>query len=757
MQIKQEEITQIEKKEEFVQDENWEPYENEYNNVLISFRDALNLKDEEIIKLLVQAWKTKDQVIYGVIEETNTIIRLVNVTNKEGEKIEYPINEVGSLFNTIYKNGVFLSTNKKKLKIGKLLSLKFKLSNIKEREKYNNPFLICGDLNSIEYLEKIPKNFINHFDENFFVIDKIFVDSYIEDNYKEEIKLYNDSIDFIKKSHLDLIYQRDAFIEKFNNEQNDLENQKDFIIKDISNLQEKKFFISEEIDNLKEYNDKILFEIKVLNNLKKQEEAMLNNNLLRLREFIKSKADWMLKLDFISEIDYNDLLGIKNVEESSEHLIDFHKDLKGDYNKLIDYVHSYLFNNDIIYPRKLLEDFVTLLRTNDIIVLAGLSGTGKTNLVNSFAKAVNGKAVIIPVKPNWTSSEDLLGFYNPLQKKYLPTAFLESLIEAKRNPEKLYLICLDEMNLARVEYYFADFLSALEERNGTPIISLYSDEEAGHILSEFKSVIRILDLVKDEFEKINFDSFVAFLNNNEVNERIKAILGLKGGESILNLHSYLRRMISGILNIPSTLEFPSNVRIIGSVNIDETTYYLSPKVLDRAHVIRFDSPLNYNYSTIKNEIVEVEYQGKRVNLNHNHFKPHREPYPKCDMNDSLIQQLIEIRNKFLEKIGIDIGYRTLRQSVNYKNLMNDIDSSEILILNNILLHKILPRFSFDGNIKVEKETDKKISDLVEEFYNNIKDLIANKIEGIQYLNSITEIDRLIQNSKKADNIFNYWS
>ncbi len=465
----------------------------------------------------------------------------------------------------------------------------------------------------------------------------------------------------------------------------------------------------------------------------------------------------MLKLDFISEIDYNDLLGIKIVEESSEHLIDFHKDLKGDYNKLIDYVHSYLFNNDIIYPRKLLEDFVTLLRTNDIIVLAGLSGTGKTNLVNSFAKAVNGKAVIIPVKPNWTSSEDLLGFYNPLQKKYLPTAFLESLIEAKRNPEKLYLICLDEMNLARVEYYFADFLSALEERNGTPIISLYSDEEAGHILSEFKSVIRILDLVKDEFEKINFDSFVAFLNNNEVNERIKAILGLKGGESILNLHSYLRRMISGILNIPSTLEFPSNVRIIGAVNIDETTYYLSPKVLDRAHVIRFDSPLNYNYSTIKNEIVEVEYQGKRVNLNHNHFRPHRGPYPKCDMNDSLIQQLIEIRNKFLEKIGIDIGYRTLRQSVHYKNLMNDIDSSEILILNNILLHKILPRFSFDGNIKVEKESDKKISVLVEEFYNNIKDLIANKIEGIQYLNSITEIDRLIQNAKKADNIFNYWS
>ena len=112
----------------------------------------------------------------------------------------------------------------------------------------------------------------------------------------------------------------------------------------------------------------------------------------------------------------------------------------------------------------------------------------QNKLVQSFAKAIGGVSKIIPVKPNWTSSEDLLGYYNPLEKKYLATPFLEALIEAKQNPDIPYFICLDEMNLARVEYYFADFLSKLEERNEQPTIQLYSDDEAAHVLAELKGL-----------------------------------------------------------------------------------------------------------------------------------------------------------------------------------------------------------------------------------------------------------------------------
>ena len=95
--------------------------------------------------------------------------------------------------------------------------------------------------------------------------------------------------------------------------------------------------------------------------------------------------------------------------------------------------------------------------TNDLIILAGDSGSGKTNLVKSFAKAIGGKSVIIPVKPNWTSAEDLLGYYNPLENKYLSTKFLDTLLEAQENPNTPYFICLDEMNLARVRVLFRRF------------------------------------------------------------------------------------------------------------------------------------------------------------------------------------------------------------------------------------------------------------------------------------------------------------
>src|SRR5690606_26805898 len=136
------------------------------------------------------------------------------------------------------------------------------------------------------------------------------------------------------------------------------------------------------------------------------------------------------------------------------------------------------------------------VQTNDLIILTGESGAGKTNLVKSFADAVGGVSKIIPVKPNWTSSEDLLGYYNPLEKKYLSTPFLDTLIEASRNPDVPYFICLDEMNLARVEYYFADFLSLLEERGSLPVIELYSDDESSHVLSEFRNVLELIKNTK---------------------------------------------------------------------------------------------------------------------------------------------------------------------------------------------------------------------------------------------------------------------
>ncbi len=104
------------------------------------------------------------------------------------------------------------------------------------------------------------------------------------------------------------------------------------------------------------------------------------------------------------------------------------------------------------------------------VILAGVSGTGKTWLAEAYARAVDGQLLVVPVAPNWTTNEDLLGYRNPLDQQYYDTDFSQFLRAAAADHESLgaaaksYHLVLDEMNLARVEYYFAKFLSAMEQR-----------------------------------------------------------------------------------------------------------------------------------------------------------------------------------------------------------------------------------------------------------------------------------------------------
>lgn len=113
------------------------------------------------------------------------------------------------------------------------------------------------------------------------------------------------------------------------------------------------------------------------------------------------------------------------------------------------------------------------LKTRGFVVLSGISGTGKTWLAEEYARAVGARPLVVPVAPNWTTNEDLLGYLNPLTQQYHDTEFSRFLRDAAsasasattagQTPRPFHLI-LDEMNLARVEYYFAKFLSAMELR-----------------------------------------------------------------------------------------------------------------------------------------------------------------------------------------------------------------------------------------------------------------------------------------------------
>lgn len=189
----------------------------------------------------------------------------------------------------------------------------------------------------------------------------------------------------------------------------------------------------------------------------------------------------------------------------------------------------------LYFSQKLIRRFLASLCSKQFLILTGLSGSGKTKIAQSFAKWIvqsKEQYLLVSVGADWTNREPLLGYPNSLEpQKYVTpeSGVLQIITNSIQNPEKPYFLILDEMNLSHVERYFADFLSAMESKES---INLYTDS------------VR----------------YTKFDNDNKPIEDSKILDNFK---------------------------LPANLFIIGTVNIDETTYMFSPKVLDRANTIEF--------------------------------------------------------------------------------------------------------------------------------------------------------------------------
>ncbi len=157
--------------------------------------------------------------------------------------------------------------------------------------------------------------------------------------------------------------------------------------------------------------------------------------------------------------------------------------------------------------------------------------------------------------------------------------------------------------------------SKLEERSKQPEIELYANHEEELFVSEFST---LLNLIESSIEGKKIKSWQEFLDNEEARKKFFEMLGNTDKESMLQIHAKMKRRLMDILKFPSTIRIPDNIRFIGAINVDETTHYFSPKIIDRVHVIKFDNPLLYEEqvnSWFENKENEKELNPVYVNPN----------------------------------------------------------------------------------------------------------------------------------------------
>ena len=704
-----------------------------------SIEELKSLEDNEIYEYLRKAWEIEENSpikVWGYVSFNNSFCGLYRVKNfKNNKPLEYPISNLEK--ENISDRGVFLEYSSTESSYNnKYISCNLILSSEKERDKKNNPLLLQVDKKSIEICIHIPLIETIENEEGSILIEESII-KHIKEVQEDKINKSLENLNIAKK--------------QIESEVSQLYKTKDEEKQYILSIKNKQKNLLQEINQQEEKQKNFKKDIQQLHIQIEKDKKMREENLKKIRDFVKSKAKLLLELDLIEEFEYNKIIGKDPKEKAKDRkFLDFNKDFKGDYSKAISHIQAYLFKQNTVYYRYLLEDYFTSIKTNDLIILAGDSGSGKTNLVKKFAEAVGGVAKIIPVKPNWTSSDDLLGYYNPLQKSYLSTLFLDALIEASENPSIPYFICLDEMNLARVEYYFADFLSLLEERDKEPQLNLYSDAESVHTISEFNHALTLIGEIKKNSDK-KIVTFIDILKDKKLNEELKKVFGFGDKDSLIKYHSDLRRMISGVLNIPSSITFPKNVRIIGTINIDETTHYLSPKILDRAHVIKLNSPSLSDWGTIEKEVIKLDISNVESKIN---FKIEdfglREPYPQYNPKDDFCKKISELSEKYLSKLSIEVSLRAVRQGLKYNQIFAQFNSNSDIAFNNFLLHKILPKFTFDSNAKVDGK------DKIEIIKSLKADLKTINSES-QILIVQDELGKIIKKSQENDGLVNYWT
>ena len=308
----------------------------------------------------------------------------------------------------------------------------------------------------------------------------------------------------------------------------------------------------------------------------------------------------------------------------------------------------YYTDNDI-------RAFLAGMAVSRLIILQGMSGTGKSSLPRIFSEAISGFNRLIPVESSWRDRNELLGYYNDFNKKFNAKSFTIELYRStkKRCKEVPTFIVLDEMNLARIEYYFSDFLAILQEPDHDKwLIELVS--------SDMRTLP--MELPEEVKQKMRKDDPTVFAIWEKIERSRQGDLKSEtSDEENEMLTSYLAKLgrLTGAKDLIDgrKIRVTDNIWFIGTANQDESTFEISDKVYDRAQVVSLNRKgvSEGQYANTEKKYISVTDLIKLFEGAINAYKKKAEVEARLEKLDAVL----------MDKFDISFGNRIVSQTVDF--------------------------------------------------------------------------------------------
>ena len=371
------------------------------------------------------------------------------------------------------------------------------------------------------------------------------------------------------------------------------------------------------------------------------------------------------------------------------------------------------------------RQYITAIKSKPFLLLAGISGTGKSRIVRELARACWDEGSeeyeaqkprnfeMVQVKPNWHDSSELIGYVSRIDGvRYVIGPFLRFMVKAIQDPQTPYFLCLDEMNLAPVEQYFAEYLSVVESRKRQDDGAIVTDPIVDYSnTEEYKSLI-------DQLFPDDYDLRKEYLTE-------------EGGKR---------------------LSIPQNLIVIGTVNMDETTFSFSRKVLDRAMTIEMNEVDLYGGLDTRHERIGKLGSAELIGTAVEGVDVYSQHKDVCDIAIDYLQKV----NDVLEGTPFKIAYRTRNEFLLYvvNNLPYNKDDADKDISQQDVINRALDEItSMKILSRIEGDTDK-IGSLLDDLENVIEEQLGEQYDK----ENSASLKKLDEMKKRLDSGYtSFWS